>query len=77
MRINLDCVEEDLELFDALTADEIFITSTSWGVCGVANFNGRPVGEGAPGPVTLQLLEAFKCEAGYDYVEQYSRQSNS
>jgi branched-chain amino acid aminotransferase len=40
-------------------ADEVFVTSTAGGVIPVTRVDGEPVGEGAPGPVTLRLREAY------------------
>ena len=40
-------------------ADEVFVTSTAGGVIPVTRLDGEPVGEGAPGPVTLRLREAY------------------
>ena len=39
--------------------EEAFITSSSRGVVPVVMINGRPVGEGRPGSVTKQLMEAY------------------
>lgn len=46
--------------YDALaTADEVFLTSTARDVQPVTAVDGRPVGDGAPGPVTRAVAEAF------------------
>jgi len=39
-------------------ADEVFLTSTAGGVMPVTRVDGGAVGEGRPGPVTLELSEA-------------------
>jgi branched-chain amino acid aminotransferase len=41
------------------TADEVFITSTAGGVIPVTTVDGRAVGAGKPGPITLRLREAY------------------
>ena len=70
--LDLPTAEEDLDLFDAYTADEAFLTSTSLCICPVTSINGAQVGEGAPpGPVTGRLISAFSDLAGMDYVSQY------
>ena len=62
----------DLDLYDAYTADEAFITSTSLCLCPMGKFNGTPVADGTvPGPVTTRLMEAYKAEVKTDYVAQY------
>jgi branched-subunit amino acid aminotransferase/4-amino-4-deoxychorismate lyase len=48
---------------DLLAADEVFITSTLKEVLPVATIDGRAVGAGRPGPVTLRLLEALRSYA--------------
>jgi branched-chain amino acid aminotransferase len=51
--------EADLP-FDALTAsDEVFLTSTARDVQAVVAVDGRPVGTGRAGPVTLAAAQAF------------------
>ena len=66
--------ERDIGLFDAYTADEIFITSTSLCICPVASLNGVATGVGSvPGPMTKRLQDAFSGLVGMDVVEQYLR----
>jgi branched-chain amino acid aminotransferase len=52
---------------DLATADEAFLAGTSLPVQAIASIDGRPVGRGAPGPVTLRLRECLvRCERGED-----------
>jgi branched-chain amino acid aminotransferase len=37
----------------------VYITSTAGGIMPVRTIDGRPVGDGAPGPVTLRLKEMY------------------
>ena len=55
--------EEPVAVKDLLAADEVFITSTLKEVLPVATIDGRPVGAGRPGPVTLRLLAAVRAYA--------------
>jgi branched-chain amino acid aminotransferase len=72
--LGIPFAEADLDLYDAYTADECFLTSTSLCICGVRSLNGRSFGAGAvPGPVTDRLTEAYKKLAGRDFVTQYLR----
>jgi len=67
-------VEEDLSPYDATTADEAFITSTSFCLCPVSRLNGQPIGDGGvPGPVTRRLTEAYSALVEFDFVGQYLR----
>lgn len=41
------------------TADEAFLTSTAGGIVGITRVNGRPLGDGRPGPLTRRLSELY------------------
>jgi branched-chain amino acid aminotransferase len=45
----------DYSLTELYTADEMFVTGTMGGIAPVISLDGRIVGTGKPGPVTLQL----------------------
>ena len=49
----------DLTKHDLYTADEIFLTGTAAEAIPVTTVDRRPIGEGKPGPVTKQLIDAF------------------
>ena len=64
--------ETDLDLYDAYTADEVFVTSTSYCICPVASVNGSaPSNSGIPGPVTGRLMDAYSGLVGMDFAAQY------
>ena len=44
---------------DLRRADEAFLTSTAGGVMPVVSIDGRPLGEGKPGPLTTQLRQRY------------------
>ena len=70
--LDMPTEERDLDLFDAYTADEAFLTSTSLCICPISAVNGAPIQDGrVPGPVTQRLMSAFADLAGMDYVDQY------
>lgn len=72
--LGISAREADLDLYDASTADEIFITSTSLCICPVSQFNGQKVGDGkVPGPVTKRLIDAYVAFVDCDFVAQYLR----
>ena len=52
--------EKNLTRYDIMTADECFLTGTAAEIVPVATLDGRPVGSGKPGPVTLKLTEEFR-----------------
>jgi len=71
-QIEIPFEEKDLDLYDAYTADECFLTSTSLCICGVRSLNGRTfAARRAPGPVTQRLIDAYKELVGCDFVAQY------
>ena len=63
-------VEKNLEPYDAMTADEAFFTTTSIFMMPATRFNGRPIGDGAIGPVYRRLANAFVESIGVDFIEQ-------
>ena len=68
----LKVVRKDLDLYDAYTADEAFITSTSFCIVPVNSFNGIEVGDGAiPGPITKRITDAYIKFVDHDFVGQY------
>jgi branched-chain amino acid aminotransferase len=66
--------ERDIDLYDAYTADEVFLTSTSLCLCPVVKVNHAVIGDGrVPGPVVRRLTEAYSDYVGVDIAEQYLR----
>ncbi|MEM6984927.1 MAG: aminotransferase class IV [Pseudomonadota bacterium] len=58
-RLGLAVVEGDLSQELALTADELFATSTAGGIMPITQIDARVVGSGAMGPVTQQVYDAY------------------
>jgi branched-chain amino acid aminotransferase len=48
-----------LTRYDIYTADECFLTGTAAEVIPVVKLDGRPIGDGRPGPVTRDFIERF------------------
>lgn len=65
-RSGISLQETSLGPEDFLAADECFISSTTRNLVPVTQIAGRPIGDGHPGKMTLQLLE--------NYLEFVSRQ---
>ncbi|HTX85669.1 MAG TPA: aminotransferase class IV [Streptosporangiaceae bacterium] len=55
----LSCAVGDYSLTQLYTADEMFVTGTMGGLTPVLALDGRPIGDGKPGPVTALLTELF------------------
>jgi len=63
-------IEKDLQLYDAYTADEVFLTSTSFCILPIAKIDHVTVGERIPGEITGQLLAAWSARVGIDIIGQ-------
>ena len=46
--------------YDVYNADEVFLTGTAAEVIPAVQFDGRAIGDGKPGPITRQLIAAFR-----------------
>ncbi len=70
-QLGIRFVERDLQLHDALTADEIFLTTTPYCMAPVARVNGIQIGSGTPGgPVFERILRAWSEQVGLDIRAQ-------
>jgi branched-chain amino acid aminotransferase len=61
--VGVDVRHDTLLPRDLETADEAFITSTTRELSPVTRIDERPIGSGRPGPVTMNLLEAYRRRA--------------
>jgi branched-chain amino acid aminotransferase len=59
-KLGLRAVERELIRHDIYTADECFLTGTAAEVIPAVELDRRLIGNGQPGPVTLQLIERFR-----------------
>jgi branched-chain amino acid aminotransferase len=69
-QLGIPTTEEDLQPYDAYTADEAFFTSTPFSILPVTYIDKRPINDGKPGPITQQLLAAWSEAVGVDIVDQ-------
>ena len=69
-QLGITTVEEDLDPYDAYTADEAFMTTTSYCILPVSHINNRVIGLEVPGPITRGLQAAWSEMVGVDIVEQ-------
>ncbi|MEN6341918.1 MAG: branched-chain-amino-acid transaminase [Methanospirillum sp.] len=58
--LGIAVVERNMGYFDLYTADEVFVTGTAAEVGPIVTIDGRTIGSGRPGPITRQLMSAFK-----------------
>ncbi|AJY76078.1 hypothetical protein VN24_17820 [Paenibacillus beijingensis] len=59
-KLGLPLKEEPFTLHDVYVADEVFFTGTAAEVIAVREVDGRTIGLGQAGPVTLRLLAEFR-----------------
>jgi len=69
-RLEIPCETADLQLYDALNADEAFTSSTPYCLLPVTRLNGRPIGSGERGPVYERLIAAWNELVGLDIIGQ-------
>lgn len=62
--------ETNLGRYEALAADEIFCTATTFSAVHARSFEGQTVGDGRPGSVFQTLLDRWKDHVGVDFVAQ-------
>lgn len=70
-RLGLKLKEEPFTLHDVYVADEVFFTGTAAEVIAVREVDGRIIGEGKAGAVTLRLLEEFRKIVEVDGVKVF------
>jgi len=68
--LGIPVIEANLGRYEALQADELFCTASSYCLVHGASFEGQAVGDGKSGPIFQKLLEAWKKLAGLDFVAQ-------
>ena len=72
-QLDIPLVEEDIQAYDLYTADEAFFSTTSPCIMPMTRVDRRPVGDGNPGPITMQLLAAWGELVGLDIIDQATR----
>jgi len=58
-QMNIPAFEQTIQRHDLYVADECFLTGSAAEVVPVTKVDGRAVGSGVPGPLTLRLSQAF------------------
>lgn len=69
-RSGIPVVEDDLEAFDLLTADEAFLTGTSYAVLPISRVNSVRLKGPFPGKLTSAIMQEWKKFTGIDLIEQ-------
>jgi len=66
--LGIVCRQSVMTLYDVYNADEAFLTGTAAEVIPMVLCDGRPIGEGKPGPLTARIIAAFHKRTGQDGV---------
>ena len=57
--LGMDVVECDITMGDLIGADEVFLTNSVMEIMPLTGVEGKPVGNGKPGPVTQKLMAGY------------------
>ncbi len=69
-KLGIPFVERDVQVYSVMNADEAFLASTPYCLMPVTRINGVEIGDGRPGPVLRQLLDAWNELIGLDIHAQ-------
>jgi len=56
----LEVIEREITVHELVNADEAFMTGTAAEIAPLVEVDGKKIGTGEPGPITLRLVEKFK-----------------
>lgn len=68
--LGIECVEKNLETYDAYTADESFMTATPFCLLPVTRFNGNKIGDGKMGKTTQKLHDQWSKNVEVNIFQQ-------
>jgi len=68
--LGIPFVERDIQVFDAINADEVLLSSTPYCLMPVTRINGRTIADGRPGPIYRRLLDAWSRRVGLEIERQ-------
>ncbi len=63
-------VEQDIQSYDVVNADEAWLPTTPYCLGPVVRFNGEPIGEGRPGPMWRRVIERWSEIVGKDIYRE-------
>ena len=68
--LGIECIEKNIETYDAYIADESFMTATPFCILPVCRFNGLKIGNGKMGEITKALHDKWSENVGLDIFQQ-------
>ena len=69
-QLNIPVQEKNMGRYEALMADEMFITSTPFCLMHATTFEGQSIGDGKAGPVYKKIKRAWEEMVGVDFLAQ-------
>ena len=66
-------IEQNLDVYDVMMADELFFTNTPNCIMPCTSINRQIIGNRLPGPITLDLMDQWEKNVGCRWREQSSR----
>ena len=64
LRDGIELVEEPIRVEHLVSMDELLITGTTTEVVPIVRLDGKPVGDGSPGPVTQRIQQLYRKSIG-------------
>ena len=68
--LGLEVIEENIQPYDLITADEVFLSRTTPGIVPVSKVDNIKIEGEIPGPITQKLLAAYGELVGFDLIDQ-------
>ena len=69
-QMGLGFQEKDMQIYDVVNADEVWLTTTPYCVAPATKINGLPIADGKPGPLLEEVLAAWSDLVGMDVKGQ-------
>ena len=73
--LQIPFLEKDFQTYDVCNADEAFEATTPFCLMPITKINNIPIGDGKPGPICFQLLDAWSAKVGLNIVDQIKNDS--
>lgn len=71
--LGINCIEKNIEVYDAMMADEAFMTGTPFSMLPVTSLNGVAIGDQRMGAITRRLLNTWSLNVGVHIDEQIKK----
>jgi branched-chain amino acid aminotransferase len=71
--MGIECYEKNIEVYDAMVADEAFFTSTPFCMLPVVKIDDMDIGTGKVGPMYKRLMAKWSENVGVDIIGQIKK----